>query len=278
MIVRYTSIYKVHGANTLLTDTACAHLFELESPAMTATLTTTPASHFLHIDRSDSLAAQLLKGLFSPDQAGTWQERLAAEVEEVSARRVERAGAGVFLVFEGETNIPSPAFELRRDTDEFVISFDAIAKSEIRETFRSLLQAIITALSLTFPETADRRFEKLGDVVFLIDPSNGKPVYDFSMEVRPATLSLAIPVTEQIITEASVLASQLLGQQSMTRPVSLLFASLQQSTNDLQRFYFCLVCPRNVCEFHLQRDLPGTLVRHNARWRSEFCQTCLRTP
>jgi hypothetical protein len=62
---------------------------------------------------------------------------LSAEIEAVMANNTKQAGPGVFLVFEGEADVPKPKFELRRDLDDFAICLDEIDKSEIRETPRA---------------------------------------------------------------------------------------------------------------------------------------------
>jgi hypothetical protein len=90
----------------------------------------------VHIDKSAALATQLLKGIFAPDKQGTPEERLAAELEEAKARRSKQAGAGVFLAFEGEADIPAPAFKDRRDHAEFGVCLDDIDKSAIADASR----------------------------------------------------------------------------------------------------------------------------------------------
>jgi hypothetical protein len=180
MKVRYIAIYKLHGANRLSEETESVELLALPKPALTATLTTNPEPYFLHVDQSAALGAQLLKGLFAPDKAGTLLERLAAEIEDVKARRASQTGTGVFLVMDGEADIPAPEFKARRDTSEFAICIDAIAKPEIRGAFRPSAQSVLTALGLSLPANADRRVDKIGDVVFLVDPDGGKPIYAFS--------------------------------------------------------------------------------------------------
>ena len=109
---------------------------------------------------------QFLKGMFARSKEGTPDERVAAEIENTKARRAKQSGSGVFLVFEGETEIPEPEFRKRRDTDAFAMCFDAADKAAIREQFRPFMQAVFTALALNLPENADRQIEKLGDVIF----------------------------------------------------------------------------------------------------------------
>jgi hypothetical protein len=96
MKLRYTAIYKLRGAR-LEDEAKVAALVALKKPALSALLTADPEPHFMHIDRSAALAAQLFKGLFAPDKPGTPEERLAAEIAAVKARRSEQASDGVYF-------------------------------------------------------------------------------------------------------------------------------------------------------------------------------------
>lgn len=269
MKVRYIAIYKLRGANKLPEEVGCANLFASQSPAVIAMLTTIPELHFLHIDKSAALGAQLLKGLFAPDQEGTWQERLAAEIEEIKARRAKQTGPGVFLVFDGETDIPTPEFKNRRDTEEFAVSFDAIEKSDIRATFRPAAESVMMALSLSFPQNADRTIEKLGNVVFLIDPIGDKPLYDFSFQFGEARAYVTSPLTEHAIVETVTLAPKLVAQKGMARPVSLLIDSLEEATDDLQSF----ISAWSALEIFVNSTFRST---YEARWFGDDTDLCRR--
>ena len=132
MMVRYIAIYKLHGARSLPEGVEASSLLVLQSPMLTATLAANPEPYFLHIDKSTALATQLLKGLLTAEnEKGTLQERLSAEISVIKDRRIKSGDdVGVFLVFEGGTEVPSAEFEARRDTDEFAVCFDAIPKAE----------------------------------------------------------------------------------------------------------------------------------------------------
>jgi hypothetical protein len=234
--VRYIAIYKLHGVNKLPEEAECTNVVKLQNPALTVILATNPDPYFLHVDKSAALGAQLLKGIFAPDKEGTLQERLAAEIEDIKVRRAKRTGTGVFLIFEGEMDIPTPEFKARRDIDEFAVCFDAIAKTEIRENFRPSVQSVITALSLSLPTNADRRVEKTGDVVYLVDSDDGKPIYTFAFQGGSARASIASPLTQGIIAESAALAAKLATNKTMARPSSLLITSLDDATYELQGF------------------------------------------
>jgi len=257
--VRYIAIYKIRGANKLPEEVESASLLALQTPTITATLTTNPEPHFIHIDKSAAIGTQLLKGIFAPDKEGTLQERLAAEVEDIKAHRAKQTGTGVFLVFDGETEIPAPEFKIRRDTDEFGICIDAVAKPEIRDTFRPSVQSVITALSLTLSPNTDRSIEKIGDVVYLIDPDTGKPIYTFTFQGGVARASVSSPLTAAVIAEAAALAQKLAAHNTMARPTSLLITSLEEATDELQGF----IAAWSALEIFVNASFKST---YEARW------------
>lgn len=107
MLARYiAAVWKLRGANTLETEQPSVTLASCAEPRVTATVTADPEPHFCHIDKAGALATQLLKGLFAPDKEGSPEERIAAEIEAAKARRAKQTGTGVFLVVEGQREIP----------------------------------------------------------------------------------------------------------------------------------------------------------------------------
>jgi hypothetical protein len=157
---QYISVWKLHGANTLVTSAPSLELTRLSSPSLIASVTADPEPHFLHIDRSVALATQLLKGIFSPDKEGTPEQRLAAEIENVKSSRAKQTDKGVFLVIVGEDDIAAPNLDTCKVTEAFTVCFDALEKPKIRELFRPSIEAVLTALSLSLSANADRQNRK----------------------------------------------------------------------------------------------------------------------
>jgi len=259
MKVRYTAIYKIHGANKLPNDAERVALVALENPALKAILTTTPNADFVHIDKSAALLTQLLKGIFALDKEGPLEERLAAEVQEVKARRAKQTEKGVFLVLDGETEIPAPEFKHRQDTAEFGISLDDIPKSPIRESFRRSREGVITALSLSLAGDADRQIEKVGEVIYLVDGDTSKPIYVFNFQGGFARASTASPLTDVIVAAAAGLAPTLSLDKRMARPAGLLLASLERATGELQGF----IAAWSALEIFVNATFKST---YEARW------------
>ena len=98
------------------------------------------------------------------------------------------------------------------------------------------MQAILTALVLSLPANADRQVEKVGEVIYLVDPDNGKPIYTFNIQGGAARFSLASPLTEDLVVDAGKRVSKVIGDKTLERPSSLFITSLNQATDTLQAF------------------------------------------
>jgi hypothetical protein len=255
---RYVAIYKVHGANNLADGAQSEALLALKTPSIAATLTINPDPYFLHINKSAALANQLLKGIFAPE-AGPLDEQLSAEIEAVMASNVKQAGSGVFLVFEGEADVPMPKFELRRDLDDFAISLDNIDKSEIREAFRSAVQSVLTAIALSMRSDVDPSIQKVGEVIFLVDADSGKPIYTFAFQGHAARMSLAGPLAHDAIKGAAALATKLIVDDTIARSARLLTTSREQATDKLQAF----IAAWSALEIFVNATFKAT---YEARW------------
>lgn len=236
MLARYVAVWKLHGANKLATEQPSVTLALLAEPKVTATITTNPEPHFLHIDKAGALATQLLKGLFAPAKEGSPEERLAAEIEAVKARRAEQTADGVFLLFEGEKDVPPPEFTARKDTEEFAICLDAVDKTEIRAAFRPFVNAALAALSMSLAPNADRQVERIGEAVYLVDLESGKPIYAFTMSGGSVRVSIAAPLTPEVIAAAGGRVSKLVHDKTMGRPTRLANTSFGPGTDALQAF------------------------------------------
>jgi hypothetical protein len=232
---RYVAIYKIQGANKLPGGAESIALLTLKNPSISATLTINPEPYLVHINKAGAVATQLLKGMLASGNEGTPEERLAAEVEAVKTQTAKEAGTGVFLVLEGQTEIDSPDFKHRRDLDDYAIDLDGVEKKSIREEFRPAVQSILAALSL-HQARADPRVQKIGDVIYLVDPATAKPIYTFVVQMGSPRLSLASPLAHEAITDVAAMAPKLQTDRIIARAAGLLIASLEEATDRLQAF------------------------------------------
>lgn len=173
----------------------------------------------------------LLKGLINQEI------RLAEEIKEANTHFEERAGRGVFLVLQGEANIATPDFNLRRDWDDFAICIDAIEPCEVNRIFRSSVQGVLAAVALALPADADRSVEKIGAVLYFVDSTSGKPIYPRTFSIGSARVSLARQLTRKSIDEMATLAAKIdVADTGVAGSVELLLTSLEKATDQLQAF------------------------------------------
>lgn len=199
-------------------------------------LTVDPEPFCLHIDRSAAIATLLLKGLFGPQEEGTFEDKLAAQTEVVRKDRAERHGVGVFLIFEGSGAVASPDFRSRRDLDEIVICLDAISKTKFCDQFAPALRGALAAIVLALPDNADQRIQKVGDVSYLIEPDKGRPVYSFSFTGRAVGLSISSTISQEAIEYAGQSAVAFLDDDTLAKVANLWVSSLNSDGADLRAF------------------------------------------
>lgn len=231
--IRYTTIFKILGLASFPEGTENVRLLARESPAFTATIVANPDPHYLHVDRSAAVGMQLLRGGIDTLDA---KERVAAEIDRRRSIRAAQARTSPFLVFEGETDFPPPDFEARGDTDEFAVCFDAVSKAQVREQFQPYLQSVIAAVSLSLGADAERRIEKMGDVVYLVNPNDGKPIYTFTPTGRSLRVSINPPLSQDLIAESSSLASKLATDKALQKTIRRFVDSLDNKVDELEGF------------------------------------------
>jgi hypothetical protein len=239
MKTNYLAVWKFYGADALAIDTTNLELARLNDPEIVAILTADPEPFFQHIDQSAVIASQLVKGLtgvFAPDQRGTFEERFAAKLENVRAGRAKQTAKGLFLVIKGETNVAAPNFTTRRDAATLAVCFDAVDKAEIRELFDPSIHAVLTALTLSIPPNADHQVERVGEVIYLLEPDGEKPIYSFSVQMAAPRLSIVSPLSDAAVSHATKWIPKLIDDKTLARPASLVVMSLDRTTDALQGF------------------------------------------
>lgn len=98
------------------------------------------------------------------------------------------------------------------------------------------MHAVLAAVGLSLAPNADRQVERVGEVVYLVDPESEKPIYAFTMSAGAARVSIASPMTADVIAEAGSRVARMMDDKAMARPASLLNTSFNQGTDALQGF------------------------------------------
>ena len=101
---------------------------------------------------------------------------------------------------------------LARSTRDLLNVLDAVAKAG------AAVQAVIATLSLSLPVNADRQIERVGEVIYLVEPNSEKPIYTFSVQFGAAKLSLATQLTEAIVSDAAKRISNVISVKTLARP------------------------------------------------------------
>ena len=78
--------------------------------------------------------------------------------------------------------------------------------------------------------------DRMGEVLYLVEPDSQKPIYTFTVEFGAAKLSLATPLTDAVLSSATKHISKLSDEKALTRPISLLSTSLERGTDELEAF------------------------------------------
>lgn len=235
MEARYVAIYKLLGLSKLLGKAEIQDFVALPDINATVKLTINPDPFFFHMDRAAALITMLMRGVFG-STPGTIEEHLAVEIEKVRTERQKSVKNGVFLVFEGTQDVASPHFKARRDTDDFAVCFDAIAKDKTREKFRPALYGALSAISLALPDRIDPRIEKIRDISYLVEAESGKPIYSFTFQGGFVDASVASPLSEDVMERARIRARAFPVDGTLAKVANLLIESQERRTNELRAF------------------------------------------
>jgi hypothetical protein len=230
--VHYISVYKLQAVNSLPGQGSGIELATFAKPSFKALLTGDPEPHFVHIDRAHAVLAQWAKGGVAQ---WTIEGQLAAEIAGVKKERASATSEGVFVAFEGDTEIPNLTFKARRDTDQFGFSLDDVSKADIRDEFEPAVHCVLIALILSFSGRAVG-FDKIGEVIYLTEAGSTKPIYVFNVEGGHARLYISRPMSSGHIEDARALAQRLISDKDLPRAFSLLRTSLDRATDELQGF------------------------------------------
>jgi hypothetical protein len=223
----YISIYKLGGVTAALPDEETAiELARLTAPSVEVLLTVDSEPHFTHIDRQSAVLARLISSGVTK-----FDEPLTSEIAD--AKRSRNTQTGLFLVIDGEMDIPQQTLGDRIDGCEFGIILGEGGKADIRGKVESLVQSVLVSLTLSFKSFG---FTKIGEAIYLNEAGSTKPIYLFDLAGRPAKLTVSRMLASVDIETARASTSKLMSDKNLSRPVGLLKTSLDTTTDELQGF------------------------------------------
>jgi len=134
-------------------------------------------------DRGMALAGLMLQGLFAPEMAGTMEERLAGQIEEIRQTRRQKIANSSLLLFKGTGLVEFQLSGSAREQDDYLLTFDAYDKDAIREKYAHQHRSMQLALAL---ESSSRvRFEQVTTGIYCTD-STGRTLYSVTFSVGSA--------------------------------------------------------------------------------------------
>jgi hypothetical protein len=237
METRYVAIWKIHGANKIASGSVIHTIGDDHGVNVVATFANDPEPYFLYADQaSAALKLMVTKGFWSPEAHGDFSDLLAAEIQEQRSRRANQTSSSAFLILEGKAIVADQQFNVHRITDAFSFSMDKIDLRDVEEIFSQFATSIIASISLAFEPNANRDVEKLASVIFLNDPNSGNPIYPVKYKVGKHKLSIAKPLTLEMIDFIRERTVNILDTKKLLRSATLLSLSLHNDTEELLAF------------------------------------------
>lgn len=161
-------------------------------------LTRDPDTFLTNVDEASAVGRLMLKGFVGKRGPADFQTALASEIEEIKAERRKKVGARAVLLFQVQGEIAAIVKAPLREHDTFIVTFDAIEKSEVRQLHQTNIDAMKTAFAIE-TETPSR-FSYLTDGTNLFSDT-GKPIYSISFSMSgemSATTYLSKEATTRI--------------------------------------------------------------------------------
>jgi hypothetical protein len=134
-------------------------------------------------DRGAALAHLMLLGAFGPTKVGTLEERLGEGVSEIRKARRSKTGSYPVLLFESKGKVEVTLGEPAQRHNDFVLTFDAFDKTDIRQAFVRQHRSI--QLALAMESNSRLRFDDATTGMYCTD-DGGLTVYSLSMTMGGA--------------------------------------------------------------------------------------------
>ena len=231
MKFKHILAFAIHGLTSKSIEED-VNLIEIQERDVLVSLSKDSDEHLSIIDRGLALATLMLKGFFGEPMQGERTRILTEEVAKIQSKRNEQAGGSAILVIDitGDTEVDLSG--VQRETEDFVVIFDAIDKEYLRSQDVQIVSSIVASLALSLQRTEP--IEKLSDGIYLLD-SDGKVYHSFTPSVS-ASVRLSSSVTPEVIETARFYAEGLRQRSNMASVVRLLNQSIDEGSDTLRSF------------------------------------------
>lgn len=231
MKYKYVAVYKLIGVTR---PAGGEEQVLVEYPAINAKslITYDVDGHLLELDKASVIGFLMLKGIFGPASKGTFEERLAHEIEELKKKREKDLGKGVFVVFEAEGEVESFEPSNKREMTSFIIAIDGTPKKPIRNKYQAQINGLLASFALGSDQICG--VKKVTDGVIFFN-EDGKPVYSYKLELAGKAI-LSTGLKEDTINFVINNAKALGKHQLLVDSARLLSRSFDEGSDDLQSF------------------------------------------
>ena len=220
----YTAAWAVVGGISLRKESPPIVLASSENGRFL--LTHSPDELLASVDEASAVGRLMLKGLARHVGYGDFQSALSSEIDEIRIERKKKAAGQAVLLFQAQGEIEASIQEPFREHDTFIVTFDAIEQSRVRQLYKPEIDAMKVAVAVE--SDVPSRFSYLTDGTHLHNES-GKSVYSISFSMN-----------------AEGLASIYLSDEAATRIGSRYAVINQESELDSVERLFCQMADYNT--------------------------------
>lgn len=218
MRYKYLSVYKLIGVTR---PAGGEELLLAEYPAINAKalLTYDVDGHLLELDKASVVGFLMLKGGLGPTTEGTFEERLAYELEELKEKRKKDVGQGVFVIFKAEDDVESFEPRSEREMSDFIVTIEGAPKQPIRSKYQAPINGLLASFALGSDQLCG--IKKVTDGVVFIN-EDGKPVYSYTFEMSGKAI-----VSTGLLEESITFVKKMLGHLESIKIWLILHACYQ---------------------------------------------------
>jgi hypothetical protein len=235
MKYKYVAAYEIHGLSHSL-DTGDVEVYAAEDGyPVKAVLAERVDDHCYELDRAQALGNLVLKSLVGQEESDDLIVEVKAEINRIRERRKKDLDGSELLIFTAEGEVKPDFSRPSRETDEFVLGFELINKSDITSAHSAQLNAALTALYLSV-EHESIQVNRIQRGIYLLNES-GKPVYSFDMSAS-ASAFVSKRTTDEVVGEVRSRAVRLAAENSLATVNRLLVQAISRENDKLRRFMF----------------------------------------
>lgn len=226
----YTAAWVVVGGISLRKDSPPIEL--VSSRDSRFLLTRDPDAVLARVDQGSAIGRLMLKGLVGQRGAVDFPSALVAEIEEIKGERKKKIGEQAILLFEAQGEIDAKLKEPLHEHDTFIIAFDAVDKSRVRQIHQADIEAM--KMAVAFESETPSRFADLTDGTYLLTEA-GKIVYSITFSMS-GEVSVSRSLSDDAAKRISTCYAALNGADDLDSVERLFSQMAEHGTERLKAF------------------------------------------